>query len=89
MPAKAKKKAKPKVKSKAKVKARPKAKPRKVRTVVKVVTKVKEAPKKAYPALQCGVCGYRVIVDEACGCVEEHVLMCCSQPMAKTKVVRP
>jgi len=24
-----------------------------------------------------------VVVDEACGCVEEHVLICCGQPMAK------
>ena len=38
---------------------------------------------KAAPALQCGICGYRVVVDQACGCVEEHVLLCCSQPMAK------
>ena len=79
MPAKAKKKGKPKPKAKAKIKAKPK---------VKVVYKVKEAPKKAYPAFQCGVCGYRVVVDEACGCVEEHVLVCCNQPMTKTEVVR-
>jgi len=32
---------------------------------------------------QCGVCGYRVIVDEACGCAEEHVLVCCGKPMKK------
>jgi hypothetical protein len=43
----------------------------------------KAAPAKKGPALQCGVCGYRVIVDQACGCVEEHVLLCCNQPMAK------
>lgn len=54
-------------KSKAKPKARPKAKP-----------KAKPAPK-----LECGVCGYRVIVDETCGCVEEHVLICCGEPMVK------
>jgi hypothetical protein len=79
MPAKTKKKAKPKAKPKVKAKAKAK---------VKVVYKVKEAPKKTYPALQCGVCGYRVVVDEACGCVEEHVLVCCNQPMTKTEVVR-
>jgi hypothetical protein len=46
--------------------------------------KAKAKPKaKPKPALECRVCGYRVIVDEACGCVEEHVLVCCGQPMAK------
>jgi hypothetical protein len=39
--------------------------------------------RRARPALECGVCGYRVIVDEACGCAEEHVLICCGQPMAR------
>ena len=29
--------------------------------------------------------GYRVIVDEACGCAEEHVLVCCGQPMNEKK----
>jgi hypothetical protein len=44
----------------------------------------KAAPKKMKaPAQECGVCGYRVIVDETCGCAEEHVLMCCGQPMNK------
>jgi len=79
MPAKAKKKAKPKAKAKKILK--------KMRKAVKKAAPPAPAPK-AYPALQCGVCGYRVIVDEACGCVEEHVLICCSQPMAKTEVVR-
>ena len=44
----------------------------------------KAAPAKKGPALTCAVCGYRVIVDEACGCVEEHVLLCCGQPMLKS-----
>ena len=51
----------------AKPKAKPKAKPR----------------AKAKDALECGVCGYRLVVDEACGCAEEHVLICCGRPMAK------
>jgi hypothetical protein len=42
---------------------------------------VRKAKKGA--ALRCGICGYRVIVDEVCGCVEEHVLVCCGQPMKK------
>ncbi len=35
------------------------------------------------PAYECRVCGFRVVVDEACGCTEEHALICCNQPMAK------
>jgi hypothetical protein len=50
----------------------------------KAKTKAKvQAKPKAKPTLECGVCGYRVVVDEACGCAEEHVLICCGQPMAK------
>jgi hypothetical protein len=42
--------------------------------------KPKAAPK---PKLECRICGYRVVIDEACGCAEEHVLICCGRPMAK------
>jgi hypothetical protein len=50
----------------------------------KAKAKVQAKPKaKAKPALECGVCGYRVVIDEACGCAEEHVLICCGQPMVK------
>ena len=59
----------------------------------------KKTAKKAAPkvgkgdALECGICGYRVIVDEACGCVEEHFLICCGKPMkkapAKKKAKKP
>jgi len=62
------------------IKAKPKAKPKKA--VKKIVKKA--VPAKKAPAMTCEVCGYRVIVDEACGCVEEHVLLCCSQPMRKS-----
>jgi len=62
------------------VKAKPKAKPKKA--VKKIVKKA--APAKKAPAMTCEVCGYRVIVDEAYGCVEEHVLLCCNQPMTKS-----
>jgi hypothetical protein len=72
MPAQAKKKvAKPKPKAKKTVKP-------------KKVTKPKATTKKG-PALECEVCGYRVIVDQACGCVEEHTLICCGEPMSKKK----
>jgi hypothetical protein len=63
------------------VKAKPKAKKAVKKPVKKVVKKA--AAKKA-PALTCEICGYRVIVDEACGCVEEHVLLCCDRPMTKS-----
>jgi hypothetical protein len=47
-------------------------------------TKPKARPRTAAaPKLECRVCGYRVVVDETCGCIEEHVLLCCGQPMAK------
>ncbi len=53
-----------------------------------VKKKAKKAAKKAKkpaakPKLECRVCGYRVIIDETCGCAEEHVLLCCGQPMKK------
>jgi hypothetical protein len=59
---------------------------------VKIVKRKEAGPKaksgikprpKSRDRLECRVCGYRVIVDEACGCVEEHVLLCCGRPMAK------
>lgn len=61
-------------KTKAKAKSKKAAKP-----VKKAAPKAKKAPK-----LECGVCGYRVVIDQSCGCVEEHVLLCCGQPMNKT-----
>jgi len=46
--------------------------------------RAKAKPKaKPQPKLECRVCGYRVVIDEACGCAEEHVLICCGRPMAK------
>jgi hypothetical protein len=59
------------------------AKPKKAVAPKKAV-KPKASAKKS-PALECGICGYRVIVDQACGCVEEHTLICCGEPMAKKK----
>ncbi len=40
-------------------------------------------------AYECGVCGYRVVVDEACGCAEEHVFVCCDKPMKKAASKKP
>jgi len=59
------------------------AKPKKV--TPKKAAKAKTSVKKKNPALQCKVCGYRVIVDQACGCAEEHALICCGQPMTKKR----
>jgi hypothetical protein len=35
--------------------------------------------------LVCGVCGMSVTVDELCGCVEAHDIICCEQPMKKKR----
>ncbi len=48
---------------------------------------VKKAPKGQ--GYECRVCGYRVVVDTACGCEEEHVLLCCDKPMKKTAAKKP
>ena len=52
----------------------------------------KAAPKKKAAAkvkkghgYECHVCGLRVVVDNVCGCVEEHVLICCEKPMKKKR----
>jgi hypothetical protein len=48
--------------------------------------KIKKKPvrkAKKGESFECGVCGYRLIVDEACGCAEEHVFVCCNKPMKK------
>ena len=34
---------------------------------------------------QCSVCGVAVTVDEVCGCVEEHNIVCCDKPMRPKK----
>jgi hypothetical protein len=65
------------------------AKPKKVTKAKKVVKSKKVAKSKAAAkkgtALQCGVCGIRVVVDEACGCAEAHPIICCSKPMKKKR----
>ncbi len=33
---------------------------------------------------ECGICGFRLVVDD-CGCVEEHYLICCTKPMKQKK----
>ncbi|MGQ9673566.1 MAG: hypothetical protein ACUVV5_10590 [Candidatus Aminicenantales bacterium] len=60
------------------------AKAKTEKKAVKASAKKKpEAKMKKGDAYECRICGYRVIVDEACGCAEEHVFVCCGQNMAK------
>ena len=54
--------------------------------------KKKAAPKKKAAAklkkgqaYECHVCGLRVVVNNVCGCVEEHALICCKKPMKKKR----
>jgi hypothetical protein len=51
------------------------------KTIAKKV-KPKSKAKKG-DSYSCGVCGYRLVVDDACGCAEEHVFLCCDRPMKK------
>ncbi|MGB8953061.1 MAG: hypothetical protein WCC06_10410 [Candidatus Aminicenantales bacterium] len=68
------------VKTKAKkvAKAGPKKKVTRPRRRVKAAPKVKKGS-----VYECKVCGYRLVVDRACGCVHEHVFVCCKKPMKK------
>ena len=59
-----------------------------------VKAKAKKAPLKRAAAggktkpgdeLVCGVCGMSVTVDEICGCVESHDIICCERPMKKRR----
>jgi uncharacterized Zn-binding protein involved in type VI secretion len=48
--------------------------------------KVKASPKaRKGDALECRVCGYRLVVDRACGCAHEHVYVCCGRPMTRSR----
>jgi len=64
---------------------------------VKKATKTEAKPKKGRKVKQgqsyeCGICGFRLIVDD-CGCIEEHYLICCNETMtqkrAKTTKKKP
>ena len=54
-------------------KAKPKPKPK---------PKAKAA-KTAKTAYSCRVCGSYAVIDPVCGCAEEHLFICCGQPMTK------
>ncbi len=60
--------------------------------VKKAVTKKTPAKKvaakgksKVGQGYACGVCGLSVTVDEVCGCVESHDIICCDTPMKKKR----
>ncbi len=36
-------------------------------------------------ALGCSLCGLVVTIDEDCGCIEEHAILCCEKPMKERK----
>lgn len=42
---------------------------------------VKKTAVKKKPKMVCKVCGFAVTVDTACGCMDEHPLICCGMPM--------
>lgn len=59
---------------------------RAVKKGTKTTTKRKKGVKvKKGQSYECGVCGFRFVVDE-CGWVEEHVFICCNEPMKKKRV---
>ena len=44
---------------------------------------VRAKSKKKASRYQCGVCGMVVAVDEMCGCVAAHPVVCCGTKMKK------
>lgn len=43
------------------------------------------AKEKKGDSFECHVCGYRLVVDDVCGCMDEHVFVCCNKVMKKKK----
>lgn len=75
------KKATPKAAKKTAKKVAPKA----TKKTAKTEAKTKKGRKiKVGQAYECGICGFRFVVDE-CGYVEEHYLICCKEPMKQKK----
>jgi hypothetical protein len=55
----------------------------------KKTTKTESVPKKGKKvkqgqAYECGICGFRLVIDD-CGCIEEHYLICCKETMTQKK----
>ncbi len=60
-----------------------------VKKTEKKTTKTETKPRKGKKikkgqSYECGICGFRLIVDE-CGGVEEHYLICCQKTMSEKK----
>jgi len=53
--------------------------------VSKTKSKAKGSKMKKGSKYQCSVCGVSVTVDDVCGCVEEHDIVCCDKPMKPKK----
>jgi hypothetical protein len=58
------------------------------------VKAAKKAPAKKVPAkgkakagegYACDVCGLSVTVDDVCGCIDAHDIICCDKPMKKKR----
>lgn len=47
------------------------------------------AGKAAKSAYACKVCGAFAVIDPVCGCGEEHVFICCGEPMKKAAAKKP
>ena len=75
----------PKKKSVSKAKTTKKTPKKKVAAAPRKKTSSKIKKGDVY---ECRVCGYRIKVDNICGCVEEHVFICCDKQMKKKKKVK-
>lgn len=49
----------------------------------------KAAGKAAASGYACNVCGAFAVIDPVCGCGEEHVFICCGEPMKKAVAKKP
>jgi len=58
---------------------------KKTKTVSKRKSKAAGSSMKKGSKLQCRVCGMSVTVDEVCGCIEEHDIICCGKEMKPKK----
>lgn len=58
---------------------------KKATSVAKRKSKTVSSSAKKGSKLQCRVCGMSVTVDEICGCVEAHDIMCCGTAMKPKK----
>jgi hypothetical protein len=63
-----------------------------VKKTTKKATKTEAKPKKGKKvkkgqAFECGLCGFRFVIDD-CGGVEEHYFICCSEPMKQKRATK-